>query len=111
MDKLKQNTEETSNNNIPFTLQQNDHLENYDDVDGDRNALQPKLEIPDYISDDEKEDTLHNYLRNGEVTELTGGMEIIPQNTYLKLKECNTESTSCKCILYVENVICILEIL
>lgn len=56
----------------PFAIQQNERLENFDDVDDNRNAIQPKLEIPDYLSDDDKEETLRNYLRNGEVTELTG---------------------------------------
>ncbi|XP_017771793.1 PREDICTED: zinc finger and BTB domain-containing protein 17 isoform X2 [Nicrophorus vespilloides] len=47
----------------------------------------PKVELPDYLSDEDKEDARNYYLSS--INNLTGGMEIIPQNSS---KESSTES-------------------
>ncbi|KAF2905749.1 hypothetical protein ILUMI_00426 [Ignelater luminosus] len=57
-------------------------------------TIQPKLEIPDYLSDDEgREDGSSNFNSIGDITELTGGMEIIPQPSNINIRE-NTSSDS-----------------
>ncbi|XP_018563635.1 protein jim lovell isoform X1 [Anoplophora glabripennis] len=69
--------------------------ESINQLDLTKNALQPKVELPDYLSDvdvddDVREDHfdgLPNFYPHGDVTELPGGMEIIPQTTSYSSKD------------------------
>ncbi|XP_045473790.1 zinc finger and BTB domain-containing protein 7B-like isoform X1 [Harmonia axyridis] len=45
-----------------------------------KSPLEPKIELPDYSSDDETREDISNYYGGSELTELPGGTEIIPQN-------------------------------
>ncbi|KAJ8965090.1 hypothetical protein NQ314_004391 [Rhamnusium bicolor] len=70
-----------------------------------KTTLQPKVELPDYLSDvdvddDVREDNdtdnldgLPNFYSPGDVTELPGGMEIIPRTTGYNLKDIKQDSS------------------
>lgn len=73
--KVRQNKDDFITVN-PFAVQS----ENRGPVDSNLNAIQPKVELPDYLSDDDREDPINDCLRNEEVTELSG-MRI--RTTYL----------------------------
>ncbi|KAJ8933104.1 hypothetical protein NQ318_016877 [Aromia moschata] len=69
-----------------------------------KTTLQPKVELPDYLSDvdiddDARDDNendnlegLSNFYSPPDVTELSGGMEIIPQTTVYNYKDAKQDS-------------------
>ncbi|KAK5645425.1 hypothetical protein RI129_006725 [Pyrocoelia pectoralis] len=61
----------------------------------DEMNIAPKVELPDYLSDDEgKEDGCSNFNSIGDITELSGGMEIIPTHTNFNPSQNNGEGYS-----------------
>ncbi|KAJ8984983.1 hypothetical protein NQ317_016894 [Molorchus minor] len=75
-------------------------------LDLSKTTLQPKVELPDYLSDvdideDPRDDNdndnldgLTSFYQSGDVTELPGGMEIIPQTTAYTFKDAKQDSPS-----------------
>ncbi|XP_019874276.1 broad-complex core protein isoforms 1/2/3/4/5 isoform X4 [Aethina tumida] len=75
--RLRQIKEESMSVN-PFAMQQQERSQL------DKASIQPKEELPDYLTDGDEDDHLDNmpnFYTSNDVTELPGGMEIIPQAT------------------------------
>ncbi|KAL3268041.1 hypothetical protein HHI36_007171 [Cryptolaemus montrouzieri] len=56
-------------------------------------GLQPKIELPDYLSDEEAREDISNFYGGSDLTELPGGMEIIPQAATFNIKGGTSELT------------------
>ncbi|KAK9752440.1 BTB/POZ domain [Popillia japonica] len=56
-----------------------------------KSPIHPKVELPDYLSDDDRDDAVV-FFNSPEASELPGGMEIIPQTPGNFLKETGLES-------------------
>ncbi|RZB84917.1 zinc finger and BTB domain-containing protein 12, partial [Asbolus verrucosus] len=75
----------------PFALQS----DNRNQVEINKSNVQPKVELPDYLSDeDARDDNISNFYSPADVTELPGGMEIIPQVSNFSVKEGNQDSAT-----------------
>ncbi|KAK9879975.1 hypothetical protein WA026_008486 [Henosepilachna vigintioctopunctata] len=75
---LSEMREESMNVN-PVTI----HSEEHSQLES---ALQPKLELPDYLSDEEVKEDISNFYGGSDLTELPGGMEMIPQTSTFDAK-------------------------
>ncbi|KAJ3642433.1 hypothetical protein Zmor_025222 [Zophobas morio] len=88
--RIRQIKDESMNLN-PFALQN----DNRNQSETNKNLVQPKMELPDYLSDDDgRDDNISNFYPPGDVTELPGGMEIIPQVTNFTVKDGNHDAAS-----------------
>ncbi|XP_068899015.1 broad-complex core protein isoforms 1/2/3/4/5-like isoform X4 [Tenebrio molitor] len=74
----------------PFALQNDNRTQELN-----KSLVQPKVELPDYLSDDDgRDDNISNFYSAGDVTELPGGMEIIPQVSNFNVKDGNQDASS-----------------
>ncbi|XP_044755682.1 BTB/POZ domain-containing protein 18-like isoform X1 [Coccinella septempunctata] len=87
--RLRAVKEESLSGVNPFALQ----TEVRSQLELSKTSLQPKLELPDYSSEDEMREDISNFYGGSELTELPGGTEIIPQTSTFSLKGTTPELT------------------
>ncbi|KAF5298176.1 hypothetical protein FQA39_LY02600 [Lamprigera yunnana] len=77
--KLRKNVENLQMSVQNLTIDNSSDLEIRSHLNLDETTIEPKMEIPDCISDDDIRDDLpSNFNSISDITELSGGMEIIP---------------------------------
>ncbi|XP_031332677.1 broad-complex core protein isoforms 1/2/3/4/5-like isoform X2 [Photinus pyralis] len=82
-------------NNVQLIRDQDASFEIETHINLDERNVAPKVELPEYLSDDDgKEDGCSNFNSIGDITELTGGMEIIPTHSSFNAGQNQTEGYS-----------------